>query len=270
MLLGISSYTYTWSVGVQGFEHRRMLDSIELIKKASEYRIGLLQICDNIKLESYSKEQLVSIKAFADFKNIVLEVGTRGTEINHMLKFLDICKILGAKTLRTIIHSPSQPVTIKEAENNFKSVIKRFEEENIVIVIENHDKHKVDELISIIEGVKSESLKICLDTVNSFGALESPDYVIDKLSPYVGNIHLKDFTIERVGHQMGFSIVGTAAGQGMLDCSKVIELAVEKDVNIVLELWTPYTNSIEETIEKEENWAHQSIEYIKQAICSYE
>ncbi len=269
MVFGISSYTYTWSVGVPGFEHRNMLDSIELIKKASDYGIGLLQICDNIKLENFSKEELGKIKAFADFKGIILEVGTRGTETDHLLKFLDICKILGAKTLRTIIHSTFQPVTIMEAESNFKSIIKRFEEEDIVIVIENHDKHKIGELISVIEGVKSENLKICLDTVNSFGALESPDYVIERLSRYVGNIHLKDFAVERVGHQMGFSIVGTPAGQGMLDCSKVIELAIEKDVNIVLELWTPYTNCIEETIEKELNWAKQSIEYLKQAIGKY-
>ncbi len=270
MVLGISSYTYTWSVGVPGFEHVGMLDSIDLIKKASYLGVSLVQICDNIKLENYSEEQLNSVKAFADFKNIALEVGTRGTEVNHLLGFLDICKILGAKTLRTIIHSPLQPVTLKEAEDNFKRVIKKFEEEDITIVIENHDKHKVDELISITQSVKSESLKICIDTVNSLGALESPAFVIDKLSPYVGNIHIKDFEIERVGHQMGFSIVGTPAGYGMLDCSKVIKLAIEKDVNLILELWTPYMDNIGETIEKEENWAKQSIEYIKQVIKSYE
>ena len=269
MEFGISSYTYTWAVGIPGFEYPDMLGGIGLLDKADKLGVNLVQICDNILLVNSTAPQLKEIKSYGDKKKITIEVGTRGTEPKHLFKFLDICKKLGSKTLRTIIHSKARPITVNEAVDDLKNVIGKFEEEGITIVIENHDKHKVEELIYIIKSVNSNNLKICLDTVNSFGALESPSYVIEKLSPYVGNIHLKDFTIERVAHQMGFSIVGTPAGEGMLDSKSIIELGVKTDTNIILELWTPYQGTLSGTIKKEEEWAIQSISYIKKTYSEY-
>ena len=37
------------------------------------------------------------------------------------------------------------------------------------------------------------------------------------LAPHTLNLHLKDFTVRRVSHMMGFVVEGTPAGQGMLD-----------------------------------------------------
>ena len=49
-----------------------------------------------------------------------------------------------------------------------------FEEAGVVLAIENHDKFSTDELVYMVEELGPSWVGICLDTVNSFGALEGP------------------------------------------------------------------------------------------------
>ena len=72
-------------------------------------------------------------------------------------------------------------------------------------------------LADIVTSIDSPNVGICLDTVNSFGSLEGPAVVVEALGPYVVNLHVKDFSIRRHDHNMGFTLTGTPAGQGQLD-----------------------------------------------------
>ena len=109
---------------------------------------------------------------------------------------------------------------------------------------------------------------VCLDTVNSFAALESPESVVKTLAPYTLNLHVKDFEVVRFGHELGFSIEGRPAGEGRLDIEWVAGYLKEKgkDPNAILELWTPFTGNLEKTIQLEEEWAHKSIDYLNTVI----
>jgi sugar phosphate isomerase/epimerase len=69
---------------------------------------------------------------------------------------------------------------------------------------------------------KPADVGICLDTVNSFGALEGPEAVLEARLPYTINLHVKDFVIRRHTHQMGFGIEGAPAGEGRLDIPAVL------------------------------------------------
>ena len=62
-----------------------------------------------------------------------------------------------------------------------------------------------------------------MDTVNSFSALDSPDRVAEDLVPYLSNLHIKDFDITRVDHQMGFIVLGKPAGYGKLNIPALLE-----------------------------------------------
>jgi L-ribulose-5-phosphate 3-epimerase UlaE len=86
--------------------------------------------------------------------------------------------------------------------------------------------------------------------------------------PYTINLHLKDFTIFRVFHKMGFVIEGRPAGQGMLNIPKLVLALSEKGrcKSAILELWTPPEAAIEDTIRKENDWAKESIDYLKQML----
>jgi hypothetical protein len=109
-----------------------------------------------------------------------------------------------------------------------------------------------------------------LDTVNSFGALEGPEFVIDTLAPYVVNLHVKEFVIYRASHMLGFIIEGAPIGKGRLNVSWLLNTLStrqrERDFNAVLELWTPPDANIDDTIAKETAWAVESVAYLRQFI----
>lgn len=146
-----------------------------------------------------------------------------------------------------------------------RHVVPEFTKAGITIAIENHDRFKSAALVHIVQTIASSCVGICLDTVNSFGALEGPDVVIDTLGPYVVNLHLKDFEIKRLDHNMGFSLTGTPAGAGMLDIPNLIARLKEfnRTFNAILELWPWWTGDTGSTIEMEDRWAQESVRYLK-------
>ena len=120
----------------------------------------------------------------------------------------------------------------------------------------------------MIEAIDSPNVGICLDTVNSFGCLEGPAHVVANLAPFVSSLHVKDFTIRRAGHMMGFDVTGAPAGQGMLDIPWLLgELrAAGRNPNAILELWPPPESTVAATVEKEREWARESIRYLRTLI----
>jgi L-ribulose-5-phosphate 3-epimerase UlaE len=97
------------------------------------------------------------------------------------------------------------------------------------------------------------------------GAGEGIAEVVRTLAPFTINLHLKEFVIRRVSHKMGFVVEGLPAGEGMLNIPNLLD-AIEKTgkcKSAILELWTPPSETIEETIRKENDWAEQSIVNLK-------
>jgi sugar phosphate isomerase/epimerase len=143
-----------------------------------------------------------------------------------------------------------------------------FANAGVVLAIENHDRFKVKTLVDILDRIDSPNVGICLDTVNSFGAGEGPEVVVAALGPYVVNLHVKDFTIRRHRHMLGFEVEGMPAGRGMLDVPWLLERlqAFGRDPNAILETWPPPEATIPETITKEDAWVRESIQYLRTLI----
>jgi sugar phosphate isomerase/epimerase len=149
-----------------------------------------------------------------------------------------------------------------------QAIIPEFERAGVCLAIENHDRFKAKTLAGIVERVGSQYVGICLDTVNSFGALEGPEVVLEALGPMVVNLHVKDFAIFRASHLMGFTVEGRPAGQGRLNVPWLLEVlsGLGLDPNAILELWTPPEETLSATIEKEDAWAVASVEYLRSLI----
>ncbi|QGQ94993.1 hypothetical protein EHS13_08905 [Paenibacillus psychroresistens] len=260
--LGISSYTLTWSVGVPGYEEPQFpLGPLELIQLAADNDIPVVQIADNMPLHLMNEPLLQQLKLESSRLKLEIEVGTRGSEPAHLLKYLEIAKNLYSKVCRTLITS----IDMEQAEKDIASVLPSFIEAGVTLAIENHGLHTTQQLITLFKNLNNPLVGSCLDTVNSFSALESPDQVIQALAPYIVNLHIKDFNIQRIHHQMGFEVIGTAAGSGRLDIPLLLQTLkkLKKQPNAILELWTPYTNSVAETIQLEKTWFDMSLNYLK-------
>ena len=268
MKLGISSYTYTWAVGVPGHPPPRPMSAGALLARAAELGVGVVQIADNLPLHRLPEAELAALVEQSQALGIEIEVGTRGIASAHLRAYLDLAIRFRSPLLRVVIdtadHHPSLPETVELIGQSLPA----FESAGVVLAIENHDRFSVAEFVHILEALDSPHAGICLDTVNSFGALEGPGVVVQALGPRTVNLHIKDFSVRRADHMMGFSIEGTPAGQGRLDVPALLAELDEygREFNAILKLWTPPEANMDATLHKEDTWARASIPYLRRYI----
>lgn len=264
--LGIGTYAYAWAIGVSGYDTPDSMDVFQFIKTVDRHGVKVAQIADNIPLHTLSDVQLKQLKSLADNRDISLEVGTRGIQSQHLLGiYIDLAHFLGSSILRVVVDSDRHYPSPDEVVDLVRPHLSHLQDMNIILAIENHDRFPAETLVKIMQTLDSPYVGICLDTVNSFGSLEGPAYVIEKLAPYVVNLHVKDFSIARHEHNMGFMLIGTPAGQGMLDTEWVMRQLDKygRDYNAILELWPPPENTVQATIAKEHQWVQQSISFLR-------
>jgi sugar phosphate isomerase/epimerase len=265
MRLGLSSYTYTWAVGVPGHQPARPLTAFGLLDKAAELGVGVVQIADNLPLDRLPAPELDALAREAEARGQRIEAGTRGIQRVRLDAYLRLAARLRSPILRVVIDTPEHRPTPDEAAALLRPALPEFERAGVILAIENHDRFPAAVLADLVRRLDSPNAGVCLDTVNSFGALEGPEHVARTLAPHTVNLHVKDFTIARANHQMGFVISGCPAGQGRLDLPWVLrELAARgRDPNAILELWTPPEPALEATIAKEDAWARASVAYLR-------
>ncbi len=268
MRLGLSSYTYSWAVGVPGSLPEKQLSAIDLADKAASAGLKLIQIADNLPLEMMTENELIALRNYGEGKGVEIEMGGRGLTPGHTMKCLETAKLLRSPILRMVIDGAGFEPDLNTISAIIKDLLPEFKSREIKLAIENHDRFKAREFEKLIQSAGSEYVGICLDSVNSMGAGEGFEEVSKILLPYAINLHIKDFTIRRVSHKMGIIIEGAPAGKGTLNIRELINKLSFSDScqSAVLELWTPPEKESEDTIRKEERWAQESIEYLKTII----
>lgn len=266
MKAGISSYSYTWAIGVPGREPERPLTVFDLIDLAIELNVNVLQIADNLPLEKFSVQELKEFKYFADQAGISIEVGAREMTPERLRRFIGIARQLGSPILRFVIDGADFEPELTEIHGIIQQIVPELEDAGIILAIENHDRLLSREFVQIVEKSGSKNVGICLDTVNSMGAGEGLETVISQLAPLAVNLHVKEFSIRRVSHKMGFVIEGVPLGKGMLPVAELISKVSPRCQSAILEQWTPPEATIQETILKERRWAEESISFLKTII----
>jgi len=270
MRLGIGSYTYPWAIGVPGHPPDQPMTALDLLNAAAGLGAHVVQVADNLPLDQLSPAELDDFERRAAELDIAVEVGTRGIAPDHLHTYLRLAQRLGSPILRVVIDTADHHPPEDEVVNTIKGIMPEFERAGVCLAIENHDRFTAGAFARMLKRVDSDCVGICLDTVNSFGALEGPQVVVDTLGPWTVNLHVKDFAIFRASHLMGFTIEGRPAGQGRLDVPWLIGRLRDlgRDPNAILELWTPPENTLSATIAKERTWAKTSVEYLHKLIPS--
>lgn len=264
MLLGISSFAFGWSVGVPGNEPLVRMNESDLLQFALSNDIHCLQIADNIPVHSFSNERLDRLKEVTR-TGIRLELGARKLTPAHLETYLKLAEYFHSPFLRFVIDGDQYEPKINEVIALLKNALPELKKQNLQLGIENHDRLKAREFASIIEACGSDLIGICLDTVNSMGAGEGLDQVLDFLGPYTINLHIKDFKVNRLKHNMGFEITGARAGQGQADLPALLDKLSSRGRcrSAVLEQWVPFTQDLSTTIGLEKEWAQSGLDYLK-------
>lgn len=266
MKLGIGSYTYSWAMGVPGFGDGRPCISIEdILNRAVSKGCPVVQICDNAFPDRLAREERHLLGARAEALGLTMQMGTRGVTPDQLRHFLDVATETKANLVRSMLPQTGPGSELPDAIAMLREAMPAYEEAGVLLSLENHDRHTCRELRELLERVGSGHLGICLDTVNSFGASEDSKRVAEMLLPVANCLHIKDYTIERVGTKMGFTVLGTPAGSGALEIPDLLTAFAGRpeEYAVILELWTPYINSVAETVELEFRWAEKSLEYLR-------
>ena len=265
MLVGLSSYTFPWAVGVPGWPPATPLRPVELLRTAADLGVGVVQFADNLPLDELDEQQLAAVEAVAGEHGLQLEVGTRGIG-EHLVRYADLAVRLGSPFVRVVLDRGADEPSVAEAVARLSRYEPAFRSRGRQLAIENHDRFSSEQLLHIVDAL-GDWVGICLDTVNSLGALEPPETVLAALGPRAINVHLKDFTIQRHRHALGFEVVGTPLGQGRLDLPRLLA-ALEgwgRVQTAILELWTPLGESLDLTIAQERAWAVASLDHLRAA-----
>ena len=269
MRLGISSFTYVWSVGVPGYEQPvQPLTAWGLLDKAVELGVHVVQIGDNLPLNLFSQDARRRLARHAETAGISLEIGIAGIERKELLRGLAIASECGSPILRVLLDTNGNEPSVDEVVSTLGGIAADFERDNVVIAIENHDRFNSMTLRRIVERIGSRNVGICFDTANSIGCLESAEHVLETLGPFIVNVHLKDFRVFRPPHNKGFVVEGCAAGQGQLDVGRILRRVseLERESNLILELWPPPQATLADSIALESRWALESIRYLRQFV----
>lgn len=263
MKLGISSYSFTWAVGVKGSIPERKLNETDLLNSAKALKIKLVQIADNMPLHEMSGEQLGNLSRKANDLQIALEAGANNMTSPNLERYILISEKIKSKILRFSIDGKDYKPGTKAVIAILKNAEPELRKRDITLALENHDRLLTDDFREIIESVSSPYVSICLDCANSLGVGEGFHEVVKALAPYTVNFHLKEVYIKRKYHMMGFDIEGRPFGEGCLPLRWMLGQLPSTCKSAILEQWTPPEESIQKTIEKECDWAGRSIAYLK-------
>jgi sugar phosphate isomerase/epimerase len=275
--LGIGSYTFMWSIGFKGVnpdypdrtaKPARPLTASGLLERAIDMQLKLVQTGPNLPLEALSETELQQFIEKAIENSVEVELGTRGLDYDHLYHQVGLARRIGARLIRTLPEIGGKYITDSRIIlAAIRSILPVLEGENIKLAIEN-GRVRAGELKIVLDEINSHYVGVVLDMVNSLAVAEGWKEVTRILQPYVMCVHYKDFNIRREWHNMGFICEGTPAGMGLVDITWLLkELKTSLyDFNVIIELWPPEQNTLEETIALEQTWALDSISYLRQFI----
>lgn len=262
--LGVSSYAFTWAIGVLSHQPKHPLDAMELLEVAAQLKCKRLQIADNLPVHLLSADKWGQLTSKAQQLGIQLELGIRGLKAEKLQAYLSLAKACQSPFLRVVIDEKNYEPDHETIIEILRKVLPDFKDAGIPIAIENHDRFRAYELVNIIEATDSNWVGICLDTANSLGADEGIYEVARILAPYTLNLHIKDYLIRRFDHQMGFTILGTPAGQGQTPIKWLLELLTSYGncKSATLEIWSEPLDNLEANIRREKEWVEKSVVYL--------
>jgi sugar phosphate isomerase/epimerase len=241
-----------------------ILEPLGVVKRANDLGVHVVHFLDNLPLDAWADDAIDRAGQWAAEHEIEVEIGTRGTDPEHLLRYLQIAQKIGARLIRTMGGWHGAPASLEKIGDDLSKVLPAFSDAGVRVALENYEAYRTADLAALVARMNHPALGICLDLTNSFGALESADEILRNLVPFTISVHLKEFAVERLEYLMGFAFRGKPIGQGMLPLHKIFEAlaAASRQANVIVEQWAPFRESLPKTMELELDWARQSVEYL--------
>jgi len=260
--IGLSTYAYFWRYSETANQPMSLAD---MLRDAAAQGVHVFQICDYAVIESASDGELAETLALATELRISLELGTRGTAPAQLRKYLRLAAALNVTLLRSMWTSGEDRPTRAESVTRLREILPELEEAGVTLALETYEQVSSTELVALVEELGSERIGICLDPANTVANLETPSEVTERCLPWVKNWHVKDFDFSRAPGWVGFTLAGTALGEGRLDYDGMLAALEPKrrGINQIIEFWLPWQGDTETTVRQEAEWTASTLHYLR-------
>jgi sugar phosphate isomerase/epimerase len=268
MKLGISSYTFPWAIGLPDATPSHPLTPLQLLEKARELGVGIVQFGPNMPLDKLPAKELREVVKRANSWKIDLEMGTVGIDPVTLRGQIRFAKRIGAILLKTTPEGTDGRIPMAtEISNSLRAVADDLAEGEIGLAIDN-SRIPAPELNEILESIRSPLLGVALDTANPMAIPQGWQISVRVLAHRTLSLQIKDFVVQPAARGMGFSVKGCPVGEGQLNIPWLVEsfAALRIEPSTILESWTPEQETLEGTIALEDAWAQQGVDYLRQFI----
>ncbi len=263
MRLGLSSFTYRYAIRAEP-GMAKPLTAAGLLARAAALGLQAVQFCENLPLTALTAAEWEELLAASRRLGVAIELGTRGLESTKLLEHVDLAAKARSRALRLVLDA-TNPAAIAD---RLRPVLKRCRERGVLLAVENHFDLRSARLAELIRQLDDRWLGVCLDTANSTGHLEDPMDTLAQLEPYVVQVHLKDYAVEKA--PIAYRITGRPLGQGWLDPETILRALMSRGVapDVFLEQWMEPEGSPEATLAKEQDWVEASIRAVRSYLAA--
>ncbi len=255
MKTGLASFAFRWA-----FKSGMRLD--EFLRRAAELGAEVVQLCENTRVAELGKSELAELAANARELGLALECGASGcADARRVEEGIARTALLGGTIYRCVIDSDG--CTPEAAEAALRGFVPLLRERGVIFCAENHFCFSPRVLREIVTRVDDPAVRVCLDPLNSIAQWTGPEEAIRELAPLARTAHVKDARMAR--RQTGWTITGTALGEGDLDLAAYLAAIAPRVDSVLLESWMDPVDGEDgaRTLEQEARWAASGLALIR-------
>jgi sugar phosphate isomerase/epimerase len=261
-MIGLGTYAFFWQHSERAPEPLSLVGAFEATR---ELGVELFQICDYAPLDRMSDREIGNAASAARDLGLTIQLGTKGIEAARLERYLTLAAVFDATVVRSMLHGPDYRPTVAEAAETLARVMPPYEASGVSLALETYEQVATAELVSLVEGIGSPRLGICLDPANVVARLELPHDCVELTARHVNNVHVKDFAFDRQPGWVGFTYSGAPLGEGLHDYPHLLRTVRPRDRGIdeIVEHWLPWQGDAETTIRTERDWTRTALEYLR-------
>jgi len=232
--LGLDSYSYHYAAGLWEYLPRENppMGVSHFLRKVSELGLDGVHFCDPRHLDSLEYGYVMQLREKADALGLYIELGTEGTNADHLQNIVRASHVLGSPLVRTFIGktrsrtAQAMSELLAGAAAEIVAVLPVCERYEVSLAIENHRDLTTRELLQLLEIVGSPMVGVSFHTGNPLALLEDPATSAELLAPAIKSVHLSDYQL--AGASDGFALIGCALGEGVVDLPRILEIVASR------------------------------------------
>jgi sugar phosphate isomerase/epimerase len=227
--LGLDTYSYRYAAGLWEYIPREnpAMGLDHLLQKAVELNLDGLRMADARHLESLDYGYVSEVRRKADSLGLYLELGTEGTNPDHLQTMVRTAHVVGSPVVRTtaVRERPASPRAmdqlLSQARAELADVLAVCDRYGVALALESGGELRTDEMLSLLELVDSPWVGISFNTGNGLALLDDPLESARSFGPLIKTVQLTDYQI--AARSDGFALIGCELGAGAVDLQGILD-----------------------------------------------